>query len=107
MKDGLNHGFDGLTDDTDVAKRAPSVQSHNPWRSVIETPSGYKQTEVGVIPENWEVKSLYWSKIRQLPYSGQTNRRQMRPQFACCLPRCEPPNGGVIRWWAGRENAQL
>ena len=62
MKDGLNHGFDGLTDDTDVAapepKPAPSVQSQNPWQSVIQTPSGYKQTEVAVIPKDWEVKSF-------------------------------------------------
>ena len=56
-----NHGLKGLTDDTDDAGRAPdtSVKSYNPWQSVIQTPPpGYKQTEVGVIPEDWEVKLL-------------------------------------------------
>jgi hypothetical protein len=37
-----HHGFTGLTDDTDNAGRAPdeSVQSSNPWQSVIQTPLG-------------------------------------------------------------------
>ncbi len=43
------------TDDTDL-KSIQSVKSNNPCKSVIQT--GYKQTEVGVIPEDWEVKPL-------------------------------------------------
>lgn len=43
------------TDDTDL-KSIKSVKSNNPCKSVIQT--GYKQTEVGVIPEDWEVTSL-------------------------------------------------
>jgi type I restriction enzyme, S subunit len=43
------------TDDTDL-KSKQSVKSNNPCQSVI--PTGYKQTEVGVIPEDWEVQRL-------------------------------------------------
>lgn len=56
-----NHGLDGLTDDTDNASRIQdkSVQSYNPWQSVIQTPPpGCKQTEAGVIPDDWEVKPI-------------------------------------------------
>lgn len=52
----LNHGLNGLKDDTDFKK---SVKSINPCQSVIQTiKKGYKQTEVGVIPEDWEVREL-------------------------------------------------
>ena len=38
---------------------SPSVKSVNPRQSVMQTPPPrYKQTEVGVIPEDWEVKTL-------------------------------------------------
>ncbi len=41
------------------AQPSPSVKSVNPWQSVIQTlPPGYKQTDVGTIPEDWEVKAL-------------------------------------------------
>jgi type I restriction enzyme, S subunit len=56
-----NHRLKGLKDDTDDAGRAPdeSVKSHNPWQSVIQTPPpGYKQTETGMIPEDWDVFEL-------------------------------------------------
>ena len=60
MKNSQNHRLEGLTDDTEIGARtqAQSVESQNPWQSVIQTPPGYKQTEVGVIPEDWEVGSL-------------------------------------------------
>jgi type I restriction enzyme, S subunit len=35
-----------------------SVKSSNPCQSVIQTSSRYKQTEVGVIPEDWDVARL-------------------------------------------------
>lgn len=35
-----------------------SVSSQYPAKSVIQTKEGYKQTEVGVIPEDWEIKSV-------------------------------------------------
>jgi type I restriction enzyme S subunit len=61
VKEGQNHGLNGLKDDTDYStseksESIKSVQSVNPCKSVIQT--GYKQTDVGVIPEDWEVKSL-------------------------------------------------
>ncbi|HOW76945.1 MAG TPA: restriction endonuclease subunit S [Candidatus Competibacteraceae bacterium] len=61
MKQCLNHGLNGLKDDTDYLHQAESeaiksVQSDHPCPSVIQT--GYKQTEVGVIPEEWEVKRI-------------------------------------------------
>jgi len=38
---------------------SPSVKSNNPWQSVMQTlPPGYKQTDVGVIPQDWEVVPL-------------------------------------------------
>ena len=41
------------------AALSDSVKSVNPWQSVIQTlPPGYKQTEVGMIPEDWEVRPL-------------------------------------------------
>jgi hypothetical protein len=57
VKKGLNHGLNGLKDDTDYSPpeksgAIKSVQSINPCKSVIQT--GYKQTEVGVIPEEWD-----------------------------------------------------
>ena len=66
MKERLNHGLNGLKDDTDYSpleqnEAIKSVQSKNPCKSVIQT--GYKQTEVGVIPEEWEV-STSWHRIR-------------------------------------------
>jgi type I restriction enzyme S subunit len=61
VKKGQNHGLNGLKDDTDYStseksEAIKSVQSVNPCKSVIQT--GYKQTEVGVIPEDWEVTTL-------------------------------------------------
>jgi type I restriction enzyme S subunit len=41
------------------AQPSPSVKSSNPWQSVMQTlPPGYKQTDVGVIPEDWELVPL-------------------------------------------------
>ena len=53
-----NHGLHRLQDDTENAAPPPSssVESVHPCQSVIQT--AYKQTEVGVIPEEWEVKSI-------------------------------------------------
>jgi hypothetical protein len=47
---------------TQITPRAPgqSVPSVNRRQSVMQTPPGYKQTEVGAIPEDWEVK---WSRL--------------------------------------------
>jgi len=43
---------------TQIENQKPeSVKSNNPCQSVIQT--GYKQTEVGVIPEDWVVLPLY------------------------------------------------
>ena len=61
MKKCLNHGLNGLKDDTDYplsgkSEAIKSVQSVNPCKSVIQT--GYKQTEVGVIPEEWKAVKL-------------------------------------------------
>ena len=56
MKKCLNHGLNGLKDDTDYSPSKKSVQSVNPCKSVIQT--GYKQTEAGVIPEEWETRRL-------------------------------------------------
>ncbi len=61
MKKGQNHGLNGLKDDTDYStseksESIKSVQSINPCKSVIQT--GYKQTEVGVIPEEWDSLTL-------------------------------------------------
>jgi len=56
MRNGQNHGFKRLLDDTDSP--TPSVESNNPCQSVIQTPPGYKQTEVGVIPEDWDAVPL-------------------------------------------------
>jgi type I restriction enzyme, S subunit len=54
-----NHGFKGLPDDTDSPQASVlSVKSTNPCQSVIQTPPGYKQTEAGVIPEDWGVARL-------------------------------------------------
>ena len=55
MKDSHNHRAQGLTQYTEISVHAPgqSVPSKNPRQSVIQTPPGYKQTEVGVIPEEW------------------------------------------------------
>jgi type I restriction enzyme, S subunit len=56
---GQNHGFEGLPDDTDSPQASVlSVKSSNPCQSVIQTPPGYKQTEVGVIPEDWDLVTL-------------------------------------------------
>ena len=35
-----------------------SVKSKNPCKSVIQTPSGYKQTDIGMVPEDWDVKAI-------------------------------------------------
>jgi type I restriction enzyme, S subunit len=35
-----------------------SVKSSNPCQSVIQTSSRYKQTEVGVIPKDWDAKTI-------------------------------------------------
>jgi hypothetical protein len=49
------------TDNTDSAAPSPSssVKSSNPCQSVIQTPPrpAYKQTEVGAIPEDWDVRA--------------------------------------------------
>ncbi len=39
-----------------INQRPESVKSNNPCKSVIQT--GYKQTEVGVIPEDWDSNKL-------------------------------------------------
>lgn len=56
----MNHGLDGLQDSTEVGKKSKPSQ-----KSVMQTkkeqqsvPEGYKQTAVGVIPEEWEIKRL-------------------------------------------------
>jgi type I restriction enzyme S subunit len=51
VKKCLNHGLNGLKDDTDYSPSEKSVQSINPCKSLIQT--GYKQTEMGMIPEEW------------------------------------------------------
>jgi hypothetical protein len=60
MTKGQHHRSPELAQTTEISPRAPgqSVPSINPRQSVIQTPPGYKQTEVGVIPEDWEVKKL-------------------------------------------------
>jgi type I restriction enzyme S subunit len=46
-----------ITPMTQIKNQLPeSVKSNNPCKSVIQT--GYKQTEVGVIPEDWEPSML-------------------------------------------------
>jgi len=70
----LNHGLNGLKDDTDFKK---SVKSINPCQSVIQTiKKGYKQTEVGVIPEDWEIKKfedvMTGFSSGATPYRGRT-----------------------------------
>ena len=51
-------------------QKSESVKSNNPCQSVIQT--GYKQTEVGVIPEDWEIRPLL-SVVRIA--SGQVDPR--------------------------------
>ena len=50
----LKHGLNGLKDSTDK-KSATSVPSE---KSVMQTKDGYKQTKLGLIPEDWEVVHL-------------------------------------------------
>ncbi len=48
-------------------------------------PSGYKQTEVGVIPENWEVKTLQAvEKLLQAPF--RVPLRAQNPAFVVFWP---------------------
>jgi type I restriction enzyme S subunit len=59
MNKGQHHRSQELAQNPEISLRAPgqSVPSKNRRQSVIQTPPGYKQTEVGLIPEDWEVKT--------------------------------------------------
>ncbi len=83
---GQDRGLQGLTDDTEQAEAQhgpASVQSHNPRQSVMQTPPGYKQTEVGVIPEDWDVQPVaeafeVHNQLR-LPISQSVRERMVGP----------------------------
>jgi type I restriction enzyme S subunit len=73
----------GITDSTDYTdstdlKSIQSVKSNNPCKSVIQT--GYKQTEVGVIPDDWDVVDLKSVAINMVQ---GINTAIDKPEYVC------------------------